>query len=149
MCIFGAKFIGIILLFGNGFFSLYVQNGIGGEIEIAAYNDGMWLQVLSGAMNHSTVYSLNFWFQYAKYIAQIQNRSNCYFCTQMPIAASNPHVTLVPVRNSIDFFPKILVSSLTPELLNDTIRHTTGQNLPKTLQPIAKQFEKLKMTNET
>lgn len=66
----------------------------------------------------------------------------------MPIAASNPHIIPVPAKNSSQYFPKILVSFVTSNYLNTTIKILFGSYLPKKPPVVKNHFDNLKVTND-
>lgn len=86
-------------------------------------SDSVWMEALTTSYNHTTVYTLNYWYQYAKYVAESQGRSNCYVCTHMPIAASNPKVIPLPLPPPIDIFPDTLRSYNDIRFLRKIIWH--------------------------
>lgn len=81
--------------------------------------DGVWMGgELTQSYNHSTVYSSNLWYRYARYIAKGQNRSECYVCTFLPLAVSTPRVVPSPVPNLLQIIPDTLISRHYPKILS-------------------------------
>lgn len=70
-----------------------------GSEDYSTRTDDSWQTAITSSVSHPTVYTLNFWYLYAKYVASSHNRTNCYVCTHMPIASSNPHIVPRPFLN--------------------------------------------------
>ena len=82
---------------------------VGEEVPYQMHEE-TFFAALAESQHHPTMYTMNFWYMYAKYIAEIHNRSDCYVSTYMPIATNTPHVVPRPFPNLADLFPDILVS---------------------------------------
>lgn len=70
------------------------------------------LMAISPSVQLSTVYMLNFWYRYVKFVADSLHR-DCQVCTHMPVAANNSHIVPLPVTDITEWFPDILVLTST------------------------------------
>jgi len=88
-----------------------------------------WLTTIQSQYDHSSPYTMNLWYRYAKYVAN--NLTNCYVCSHMPLAVHTPLVRPQPFKNTSSLFPDILSSNYHDAVLNKTVRPLTGFAPPR------------------
>ena len=88
-----------------------------------------WLTTVQSQYDHSSPYTMNLWYRYAKYVAN--NLTNCYVCSHMPLAVHTPLIRPQPFRNTPSLFPDILSSNYQDAVLNQTVRPLTGITPPR------------------